>query len=341
MLAALAGLTPAAVSMALRNHSRISPATRRRVQELARRHGYRPDPEVTKLMHHLRSRRTKRLQATICALSTKVRGEPYAEEIIAAAKSRAVALGYALDTLYLEPRLDEPSYGRQLERILLSRGIEGVLLLPMAESVAVDRLLDWSRFSVVATTYTVSVPHFHRVVPNQFGNLVMACRTLVQRGYCRIGVSISSDFDQRVRHHFTAAIAWHNSLPGIEAIPPYIHANDRVDELAAWLRAYRPDVVVCHYTSPIIAAAKMAGLPVRTKLAVANFHRPQNRLFAAIDEKTAEIGSTAIDIVTGMIVRGDKGIPATARVTMLDGAWIDGASVRQLPRGKKLPPLPL
>src|SRR5215213_3801206 len=85
-LAAIAGLTPAAVSMALRNHSRISAATRQRVQELARKHGYRPDPAVTKLMHHLRTHRRKRLQATMCALTTNRRGEPYSEEILAAAK---------------------------------------------------------------------------------------------------------------------------------------------------------------------------------------------------------------------------------------------------------------
>lgn len=333
-LAALAGLTPAAVSMALRNHSRISAATCRRVQELARRQGYRPDPAVTKLMHHLRTHRTKRLQATLCALTTNPRGEPYTEEILAAVKLRAAALGYALDTIQLEARLEDRRYGQQLERIMLNRGVEGVLLLPMAESVALDRLIDWGKFSVVATTYTVRSPHFHRVVPHQFGNLVMACRTLAERGYRRIGVAVSSGFDLRVQHHFTAAIAWHNSLQGADAIPPYIHSGDRLLELSAWLKTHLPDVVVGHYTSRIIEAARAAGMSVPETLAVANFHRPQSRQFAGIDEKTAEIGTTAIDILTGMIVRGDKGIPSTPKVTMLEGGWIEGTSIRKRPASR-------
>jgi len=330
----LAKLTPAAVSMALRNHPRISEKTRQRVRELARRHGYRPDPEITKLMRHLRAQRSKRLQATICALTDNATDETYAANMLAAARARAAASGFALDVLRFDspgnPGAD-PRQGARLERILLSRGIEGLLLLPMSGAVALDGLLDWGKFAVVAATYSVSAPQFHRVVPNHFGNLVMACAELTRRHYLRLGVVLPEAYDARVRHYFNAAITWHNSQAGANAIPPLTHGADDAGNLARWLKQHRPQAVICHYTTPIQAAARAAGMTLPRAFPVVNFHAPQKKIFAGIDEKETRIGETAVDMLSGMILRGEKGLPQTPTVTMLEGGWIDSPSLRPRP----------
>src|SRR5688500_7570900 len=69
-IAAQAGVTHATVSMAHRNHPRISLKTRQRVQRLARRLGYCPDPEVAKLMHHLRMKHKPNFRSTNAAITT-------------------------------------------------------------------------------------------------------------------------------------------------------------------------------------------------------------------------------------------------------------------------------
>src|SRR5688500_3309706 len=70
MIAQRAGLSGSAVSMALRTHPRISAATRERVQRIARELGYRPDPDVAKLMNHLRLRHKPRFNVSLVALTT-------------------------------------------------------------------------------------------------------------------------------------------------------------------------------------------------------------------------------------------------------------------------------
>ena len=50
VIAAQAGVTQATVSMSLANHPRISTATKKRIQDLARKLGYQPNPYVATLM---------------------------------------------------------------------------------------------------------------------------------------------------------------------------------------------------------------------------------------------------------------------------------------------------
>ena len=56
LIAAKAGLSGAAVSLALRDHPSIPPATRARIKRLADQLGYRVDPNVSRLMAYLRQR---------------------------------------------------------------------------------------------------------------------------------------------------------------------------------------------------------------------------------------------------------------------------------------------
>src|SRR4051812_3819195 len=84
------------VSRALGNRPRVSEATRRRVMEIATKLGYRPDPEITKLMHHLRGGRRRRFQSVIYGLTTWPIGAkpPYFEALIAGAALHAQQRGY-------------------------------------------------------------------------------------------------------------------------------------------------------------------------------------------------------------------------------------------------------
>src|SRR5262245_17339141 len=108
-LARLAGVTSMTVSLALRNHPRISAATRQRLQALAAAHGYRPDPVVSKLMSHLRTRSVQRTQAALCGLrlrpGPRVLPYDYTAEVTAGARARAASLGFRFDQIFV----DEPS----------------------------------------------------------------------------------------------------------------------------------------------------------------------------------------------------------------------------------------
>ena len=140
-------------------------------------------------MHRLRERHAAAFQSTIAALTdiSERADLRYLHEMISGARARAEMLGYGFSCIRIEV-----TKGKQcaLERILRSRGVEGVLLLPMSRPQAVDELIDWTNFSVIASTYVVASPEFHHVVPNQFADMLMLCESLVRHGYRRLGLVI-------------------------------------------------------------------------------------------------------------------------------------------------------
>ncbi len=329
VVAAAAGVSAMTVSLALRNHPRVSEPTRQRVLHIAARLGYRPDPQVAKLMHHLRVRRKPRYQATIGALTTVPASaeNPYLAEIIASARRRSDQLGYGFTVFQYD---ESPSTLPALQRILRSRGVEGLMLLPMKTPRSFVDTLDWSDLAVVTTTYGVLAPEFHRVVPHQFGNALRICERLAGAGYRRIGLVLPAEHDLRVHHSFSAAVAWQNLIGGTELVRPLIHSGDFPQKAAVqrWFKRERPDVILAAGDKECRPIAQQLGLKVPGRVGFTSANKAGQSIFAGIEERPEEIGATAIELLAAMIQRGEKGIPAVPRVTMIDGRWIEGRSVR-------------
>src|SRR5690606_2453698 len=96
-----------------------------------------------------------------------------------------------------------------VQRMLRSRGVEGILLLPQITPVDLTGLLDWSGFSVVSASASATGPAVHGVIPHHFANTLLLCRTLHGRGFRRIGLVVDAAHDLRSVHGFTAAVTWH------------------------------------------------------------------------------------------------------------------------------------
>jgi DNA-binding LacI/PurR family transcriptional regulator len=316
------------VSLALRGHPRISSSTRKRVLRAAQELGYRPDPQVAKLMHHLRLARSPGFQASIAALTTVPDGEDtaYGAAILRSARSRAEQLGYGF-TLFrvADPPKPEPA----LHRMLRTRGVEGIVLLPIATPRDVSGLLKWSDFSVVTTTYGVLAPQFHRVVPHQFGNALEICRHLAQRGYRRIGLVLPAQQDVRVHHGFSAAVAWQGTIGGTEFVQPCIHdgALPSREQVRAWFAHEKPDAVITSGDVTCAPIVELLGIRPTGRVAFVSASKAERSVFGGIDERPQEIGTAAIEHLATMIQHGEKGPPAVPRVIMIDGRWIDGRSV--------------
>jgi DNA-binding LacI/PurR family transcriptional regulator len=331
-LAAEAGVSAMAFSLALRNSPEIAPKTRARLKRLARLRGYRPDPTITKLMQHLRVRSSARLQANICGL-TQTRAWPSTVAFDTrehdALDRRARALGFAFGTIELGP----DAKGPQLQRVLLSRGVEGLVLMSMAGQRDLRELLDWSKFSVVSVTASVVAPSFHSVMPNHYDNMLRTCRELTGRGYRRIGLAISRDWDARVRHRWTGGVAWQNEFGQTSPVPVFLDET-RGPAVAdpgfsAWLRRYQPDALVLHAIDHGLLEGALRDLPTRKRPTVITMNWPNKLADAGIDQRAEEIGTVAINLLAGMILQGERGIPARANITMVEGEWISGAPGRQ------------
>lgn len=329
-LAAHAGVSSATVSLALRGHPRISAATRKRVLRAAQEIGYRPDPQVAKLMHHLRSARRPGYQASIAGLTTVRAGEDtaYMAAIVRSAEARAEQLGYGFTLFRIE---DPPQPAPALHRMLRSRGVEGIVLLPIATPRDVTTLLKWKDFSVVTTTFGVLAPQFHRVVPHQFGNALEICRQLARQGCRRIGLVLPAQQDLRVHHGFSAAVAWQGTIGGTEFVRPCIHQGPlpAESEVRAWYRAERPDAIITSGDVTCAPIIELLGLRPNGTVTFVSASKAERPGFAGIDERPEEIGAAAIEHLATMIQHGEKGAPAVPRVIMIDGRWIAGSDRRQ------------
>lgn len=327
------------VSLALRNHPRIPEDTRQEVQRVAAKLGYRPDPQVSKLMHHLRVGRQPGYQASIAALTTVPEGAEtaYLGAIIRSARARAEQLGYGFSVFRTD---DPPQPQPALQRILRTRGVDGIVLLPIATPRDMTTVLDWNDFSVVTTTYGVLAPQFHRVVPHQFGNALEICRQLAQLGYRRIGLVLPEEQDVRVHHGFSAAVAWQGMIGGTEFVRPCIHPGALPDRklVRAWFKAERPDVVIASGDVTCRPIVNLLGMRAPGRIGFVSATKAEPSPFAGIDERPEEIGAAAIEQLAAMIQRGEKGTPQVPKVTMVDGRWIAGksAAARRKPAREKL-----
>lgn len=331
-IAVEAGVTHPTVSMAMRNDPRISAATRRKVQRIARKLGYRPDPEVSKLMHHLRMKHKPMFKSTIAAVTalSEENELPYAVALREGARQTAEALGYGFSLFRVKAGLKRDT---SLQRMLRGRGVEGVLLLQQKEATSLGRFLEWKDFSVVAATYGVLAPDFHRAVPDQFGNTMLICRHLARLNCRRIGLVAWRSTLAIVDNRFSAAVMWQNTMGGTEFIRPLIYESDLREGLRAWFDAERPDALIVGTEKDARAIVSELGLRIPGNVHIAVTERTGLSLFSGIDQRAAEVGAAAAAKLHGLIQRGEKGVPAVPSVTMIKGHWVQAPRIQRLAPG--------
>ncbi len=325
-LAAELGVSAMTVSLALRQSHEVSATTRTRVQELAAKRGYRPDPQVGKLMQHLRTRREARATANLCGLRQSWGFSPappgnYMDRLTGDLAVRARQLGFTFSLLSLD---DYPTR-TQLTRVLVSRGVEGLLLLPMRQSCDLTDRLDWSRFSTVALTSSVTAPRFHGVTPNHFDNMILACRRLAEAGYERIGLAMTAELDLRVNHRWTGGIAWQSQFGGLAKVQPLIDPSHSLnldpEAFTAWMVKERPDAVIVGAPDPSIPAKALARMPVGRRPKIVTMNWPDGGADFGINQRPERIGIVGLEALCAMIIRGEKGLPQLPHQTMIDGSW--------------------
>src|SRR5581483_9373017 len=193
-IARAAGVSLGTVSLALRNNPQTARATRARVQAIAARLGYRPDPQVAKLMSYLQQRRRRPRAGALAYVTAFAERDVWRESstwtsYFEGAAAQAESLGYRLEHFWLRAAgMSE----QRLSRILHHRGIEGLLIAPVPRTQR-RMTLEWPRFSTVAFGYSLHEPRVHRVVHNHFHTMSMATAELRARGYERIGLVIGPD----------------------------------------------------------------------------------------------------------------------------------------------------
>jgi len=129
-IAAAAGVSKSAVSLALRNDPRIPKATRSRIQKVANDLGYQRNPVVDSLMTQLRAGRQPSFQANLglvnCSPKKDLSENHTFRRLREGVLRRAEQLGYGVEEFWLQQPDMRPE---RIKQILETRGIRGLILV--------------------------------------------------------------------------------------------------------------------------------------------------------------------------------------------------------------------
>ncbi|EIP98011.1 transcriptional regulator [Opitutaceae bacterium TAV1] len=318
------------VSRALRGEGVVAEATRRRVMETAVRLGYRPDPEVSRLMGRLRASRVAGAEtiAWVTAELTREgwRRSPASSAIFAGAGARAQRLGFRLEPFWLCERGMTPA---RLGGVLRSRGIRGVLVAPMPKSgTRIDAGFGWEHFSAAACGFSLVEPRLHRACSQQYQTLGIAWHELSRRGYQRIGFALSAESNERTDGMWLASFLARQHSPGTlasacQAVPPLVMNGWEPEKFLGWFREFRPDALIGG--GDTAGFLRRNGVRIPDDCAFAHINiigQPESA--AGVDHHMEELGAAAFDLVVEQLHANQRGLPAVPKMVMVECAWRDG-----------------
>ena len=326
-----AGLSVAAVSMALKNHRSLPATTIQRVKALADEMGYAPDPALSALAAH-RSRLRVNKDFSVIGLVSNWSTEdawtqlPSAQAVIEGAKARALELGFTIHHMW--SRSENQSASR-FNQILHTRGIRGLILAPFEDPE--DRLeLDWNQYSVVTVEKPFHYTHFHHVVQNHYSDLLLAWEEIRKRGYQRIGLVVRDDLANRWGHQWESAhrLAQFSTNTQEETIPTLqlkgTDKNEHLDMVKSWLQLFKPEAVISRCDC-FFEAAKDLGLKIPDDVGYVSLNVTDDVEGASgIHQHRDVMGATAVDVLNSLLQRNFRGEHAVSVGTQVDGSWFEG-----------------
>jgi len=330
-IARKAGVSLMTVSRALRKQGDVAAATQVKVEKIAAELGYRPHPLISALMSYRRAAKPIQSHSVLGFVTSFPTQDGWKsrkiyQEFFQGAAEAADRHGYRLEEFWLRaPGMT----AQRFSDVLYNRGISGLILAPLPISQGHLRL-DWERFSAVTFSYTLARPLLHRVANHQFRAMRLTMRQLRRLGYRRKGLAMPASFDQRIDHQWIGGFLMEQRRSKLaDRVPPFLIEDKNWNEanFRKWFLRHRPDVILSQQIK-ILDWLHNLGREVPQHVGFVHLNCPdQSGRIAGIYQNSPVIGQVAVDFLVGMIQRNERGIPTLAHTLLVEGTWVEGATV--------------
>ena len=331
------------VSLALNGSLRLPRSTRDRIRKIASRLGYQKNPTVAHLMAQIQCSRTPRFTAALALINANTdrkafRDHPTIPTYITGCRVRASELGYRFDEFWLhDPELSSS----RLSRVLKSRNIRGGIIVGMMNTNQLpSRFNDlWTQFPFVVTGVRTQNPTLSFCCADHHACALKAFEWAIQLGYRRPALVLDHVIDELLEGRFSSGVfVAQQQLPVARRARAFHLVNEARENPAlfeTWLKKEKPDIILTLY-HVVREWLTMAGLRVPNDVGLIQLEwRPDHRDWAGIDQHNDVVGATAVDMLVGMIHRGETGVPIFPRATLIGGSWIDGKTVQRNASGER------
>jgi LacI family transcriptional regulator len=308
----------------------IPQARRNQILRAAKEMGYRPNPMGVGLARFKRSSKTVPVRTVLAWVNfwpepKKLRSFKEFELYWQGASTTAEKLGYHLEEFVCNERLTPIG----LEKILVARGIQGILIPPQPFQPNWGHFR-WECFSTVRIGRSMTTPITHLVTADHVANTIRAVDEIRARGYRRIGfVGYSSVTDRRwlfdagfLRAQLEMSRADRLPILTVDRVNAFVSQP----ELTRWLKKEKPDAVLTECLD-LPAMLKKSNYRILADIGVAAMSVLDGKVDTGIDQNPEEIGRAAILMLISLLHDNSRGIPPIHHELLVKGKWVDGSTL--------------
>lgn len=316
-----AGVALSTASLAMRGSSLVKAATAARVKAVAERLGYRADLRVGSLM--ARIRRTKGAQERerlafvwVSATRPETRRDWFCKVTFAGARRRAEELGCVLEEFWLH---DGGMTAARLEKILVTRGITGVVFSAPVHDMEVSVEWNWAHFAAAVIGNSEFYPSLHRAGHYHYRSMWTAMEKLRAAGSRRPAAVLHAPHHRRIHGVHQAAFVANHPLPRQALAMARFGVPATEAETREWLAKVKADALIFVVGPSVETVKQLRAIPALK--AVVTLAAPVTKLLPGIDMREDLIASSAVDLVVAQLHRNERGVPAHPTTLLLEGEW--------------------
>lgn len=325
-----AGVHKSTVSLALRNHPRISPETKERVRQAVEKLGYRPNPMVTALMQLKRASRPLDTAPALAFLTAHPgrydwrRKDSDLPNFFPGALKRAKELGFTLEDFWL----NEPGMtGARISQILRARGINGIVVAPLPPG-SHELKLAWNHFSVVSLGVNLVSPLFHRIAHNHYHTMKMAVAHCREAGCTRVGFYVPCAGYHVVWEHWVGAYLSEQTRAA-DLVSPFVSDDAGEPAFWSWFKRTKPDAIIFGRSDvPLWLKGANVGVPDEVSLVSLHVQGARDPMSGVYYDPSVT-GAETINQLVALINRNEVGPPEQAHDFLIHGRWVEGRTMRK------------